>query len=75
MEALAREAAAAWRVPEEATRRYLFEECLYEPGARLVPALHAFRDAAAALGLANSGLDPRGVRSTSTSSSARSCSG
>lgn len=68
MEALAREAAAAWRVPERATHHYLFEECLYEPGARLVPALHAFRDAAAALGLADGGLDPRGVRSTSNSS-------
>lgn len=60
--ALAREAAAAWRVPEAATRHYLLEECLYEPGERLAPALHAFRDAAAALGLAHAQARPRGVR-------------
>ena len=62
MPALAREAAAAWRVPEEDTRRYLFEECLFEPGDRLGPALHAFRDRAAALGLARGDLRPAGVR-------------
>ncbi len=59
--ALAREAALAWHVPEQATRRYLVQECLYEPGARLVPALHAFRDAAATLGLAPGAATPRGV--------------
>ena len=48
-------------MPAEATRHYLLEECLYEPGARLGPALRAFRDAAAALGLADGGLEPRGV--------------
>jgi chorismate dehydratase len=62
MEALAREAAAEWSVPEAATRHYLFEECLYEPGARLAPALHAFRDAGAALGLCDGTRTPRGVR-------------
>jgi len=61
MDALAREAAASWRVPFEATRHYLFEECLYEPGARLRPALLAFRDAAAELGLAPAGGAPRSV--------------
>lgn len=63
MKALAREAARAWRVSEEATHDYLFTECLYEPGARLAPALFAFRDAAAELGLADGRLDPRGVPS------------
>ncbi len=62
MDALAREAASAWRVSEAATRHYLFEECLYEPGERLVPALHAFRDAAAALDLCAGTRAPRGVR-------------
>jgi len=62
MEALALEAAGAWRVPPASTRHYLFEECLYEPGARLRPALVAFRDAAAALGLARGDLEPRGIR-------------
>jgi chorismate dehydratase len=61
METLAREAAASWRVAEAATRHYLFEECLYEPGARLEPALSAFREHAAALGLAPAGARPRGV--------------
>jgi chorismate dehydratase len=58
--AFAREAASLWDLPEEATRRYLLEECLHEPGERLVPALRAFRDAAARLGLARGDLDPRG---------------
>jgi len=61
MPALARSAAAEWRVSEAATRRYLFEECLYEPGERLGPALRAFRDAAASLGLAPGAVEPRGV--------------
>ena len=59
---LAREAARAWRLPEAATARYLLEECLYEPGERMRPALFAFRDRAAALGLARADLEPRGVR-------------
>ena len=62
MEALARDAAREWRVSPAATHSYLFEECLYEPEERLVPALRAFRDAAAELGLAQRELEPRGVR-------------
>jgi chorismate dehydratase len=62
--ALAEEAARAWGVAPAATRRYLVEECLFEPGERLIPALLAFRDAAAELGLARRDLDPRGVRMT-----------
>jgi hypothetical protein len=61
MEALAEEAASTWGVAPAATRRYLFEECLFEPGERLAPALLAFRDAAAELGLARADLDPVGV--------------
>jgi chorismate dehydratase len=59
---LAREAADAWNVPLAATRAYLEDECLFEPGARLGPALRAFRDAAARLGLAPGDREPRGVR-------------
>jgi chorismate dehydratase len=59
--ALAREAADAWGVPLAATRAYLEEECLFEPGPRLGPALGAFRDAAARLGLAPAGREPRRV--------------
>jgi len=58
---LAREAATAWELPLEETRRYLTRECIYEPGERLRPALDAFRDEAAALGLARGELEPRGV--------------
>jgi hypothetical protein len=58
---LAREAARAWKVSEAATRRYLLAECLFEPGERLAPALFAFRDAAAALGLAPQDTEPRAV--------------
>jgi chorismate dehydratase len=61
MAALAEEAARDWRVPLAATRQYLLEECLFEPRARLWPALEAFRDRAAALSLARGELEPRGV--------------
>ena len=55
---LAREAAAAWSIPEEAALRYLAEEILYEPGERLGPSLTAFRDGAAPLGLCRGDLTP-----------------
>src|SRR5262245_21002727 len=71
LQALADEAASAWRVPAAATQRYLFEECLFEPGERLRPSLHAFRDAAARLGLAKGGLDPTGVQVPRPAGSAR----
>jgi len=63
MAKLADEAAAAWRVSRIATHRYLFEECLFEPGERLAPALFAFRDAAAELGLVRRDLHPSSVSS------------
>ncbi len=59
--ALAREAAREWGVPPAATERYLLEECLYEPRERMRPALLAFRDRAAALGLARGDLTPAGI--------------
>lgn len=58
---LAEEASQAWALPLEACRKYLLEECWYEPGEQLTPALLAFRDRAAALGLCDGGLTPRGV--------------
>lgn len=58
---LAREAAAAWRVPVADTVRYLAEECAYELGERMLPSLLAFRDAAAELGLARADLTPRAI--------------
>ncbi|MBI5364307.1 MAG: menaquinone biosynthesis protein [Planctomycetes bacterium] len=61
VEALADEASRAWHLPRAACRRYLGEECLYEPGAALAPALLAFRDAAAELGLCRADLAPEGI--------------
>ena len=51
-------------LPLDACRRYLFEECRYEPGAALARALYAFRDAAAPLGLARADLAPGAVGGT-----------
>jgi chorismate dehydratase len=61
LEDLARQAAHSWNLSAAATRHYLATECLYEPGARLTPALLAFRDAAARLGLAPGDATPRRV--------------
>ena len=61
IEALGREASQAWGLPLEACRRYLREECRYDAGPELEPALWAFRDAAAALGLCRADLEPRAV--------------
>ena len=61
IERWARDAAKAWDVPYEKTLAYLSEECLYEPGRRQAPALNAFRDAAAPLGLARADLEPIAV--------------
>jgi chorismate dehydratase len=55
---LASEAARAWNLPIFATRHYLEQECLYEPGERMAAILEAFRDSAARLGLCSAGLDP-----------------
>ena len=57
-EALAREASAAWDLPLEACRKYLLEECRYDPGRAMSVALRRFRDEAAPLGLADPHLDP-----------------
>ena len=58
---LALEAARTWELPREATLRYLAEECLYEPGEALRPALLAFRDAAARFSLCEAHHDPEPV--------------
>jgi chorismate dehydratase len=58
IDALALEAARAWSLPAEACRRYLREECVYDPGASMRASLLRFRDEAAALGLARGDLAP-----------------
>jgi chorismate dehydratase len=61
IEELARDASVAWKLPHAACRKYLLEECRYDPGDELEPALLAFRDAAAALGLCRGDLSPRAI--------------
>ena len=58
IEDLVREASRRWSLPLDACRTYLAEECRYDPGDDLGPALAAFRDAAAPLGLCRAELDP-----------------
>lgn len=58
---LAREASATWGLDLAACRHYLEHECSYEPGARMRPALRAFRDAAARLDLCRADLDPEPI--------------
>jgi chorismate dehydratase len=60
-EELAREAASAWDLPLEACRKYLLEECRYDPGASMRPALRRFRDEAALIGLCAGHLDPEPI--------------
>ncbi len=59
LEQLATQAAATWNLPLDACRRYLREECRYDPGSDFAPALRRFRDEAARLGLADATLEPR----------------
>lgn len=58
LETLAEQAARTWSLPTEACRRYLTEECRYDPGPDLARALFAFRDAAARLGECDAALAP-----------------
>lgn len=59
--ALAAEASRAWGLPLDACTRYLAQECRYEPGPKLEPALLAYRDAAAELGLCRGDLAPEAI--------------
>ncbi len=61
IDALATEAAAAWNLSEADCRRYLRDECLYEPGSRMRASLLRFRDEAAAIGLARADCTPQAV--------------
>ncbi len=61
LEELARRASAEWSLSPSLTRHYLCEECRFEVGASLLPALLEFRDRAARLGLARSDLEPRAI--------------
>lgn len=56
--ALAREAAAAWALPEAACHSYLAEECDYDPGPAMGPVLAEFRRRASRAGLCEADLVP-----------------
>jgi chorismate dehydratase len=58
---LADEASRRWELPLAACRKYLGEECRYEPGPDMERALFAFRDRAAALELCQSDLSPAAI--------------
>lgn len=58
---LADEASRKWSLPLAACRRYLIDECRYDPGADMERSLLAFRDRAAALGLCRSDLHPAAI--------------
>src|SRR5205085_10515384 len=58
VDALAIEAARTWGLAEADCRRYLRDECLYEPGPRMHASLLRLRDEAAAIGLARGELTP-----------------
>ncbi len=64
---LADEAAAAWELPVEACREYLRDECHYEPGDQLRPALEAFGKAAGQIGLTDTSCNPQPLRLPSDS--------
>jgi chorismate dehydratase len=63
-EALSRDAARAWNLPLDACRKYLLEECRYDPGHAMHAALRRFRDEAAAIGLCDGALDPQPIEIT-----------
>jgi len=58
---LADEASRKWSLPLAACRKYLVDECRYDPGADMERSLLAFRDRAAALGLCRSDLHPAAI--------------
>jgi predicted solute-binding protein len=58
---LAADAARAWGLPPDTCRRYLLEECLYEPGEDLAPALAAFADALVRKDLCPPGHQPQPI--------------
>jgi chorismate dehydratase len=58
---LAAEAARTWSLPIAACRKYLGEECRYDPGTEMQRALFLFRDRAAAIGLCRADLSPSAI--------------
>ncbi len=61
LERLAAQAARDWRLPLQDLQRYLSEECRYDPGQELAPALTALREHSARLGLCRADLRPEPI--------------
>ena len=59
--ALAKEAAAAWSLPEGQCLSYLDEECSYDPGPRMQPSLREFQRRAFLAGLCQNGILPEPI--------------
>jgi chorismate dehydratase len=62
VDAIADEASRTLGLPAAGCRKYLREECRFDVGARLAPAMLAFRDRAAELGLCRADLEPLAIR-------------
>ena len=62
IEDLGRQAAEAWGLPYERCLEYLSEECSYDPGDALAPALAEFQERAARVGLCDPDLSPAPIR-------------
>lgn len=58
---LALRASREWKLPAGACRKYLTQECRYEPGPDFERALYRFRDEAAAIGLCEKDLAPTSI--------------
>lgn len=58
----AEQASEQWSLPLEACRRYLLDECVYEPGGPMRDALGEFQRRAAAIGLCDASLAPEPIR-------------
>ncbi len=61
IEELATRASREWKLPVQACRKYLTQECRYEPGPDFERALLCFRDEAAAVGLCEKDLSPTSI--------------
>jgi chorismate dehydratase len=58
IEELATRASREWKLPVQACRTYLTQECRFEPGPDFERALYRFRDEAAAIGMCEKSLSP-----------------
>lgn len=65
----AEQASQQWNLPLDACRRYLLEECVYEPGAPMRDALAEFQRRAAAIELCDASLAPEPIENRASHAS------